>query len=201
MSKFYELQQQRRSIYALGENVSASKEELVELIQSVIKESPSSFNVQSSRAVILFGEESDAFWQEIAHDALKEVTPEDQFESTKEKLDSFSAGIGTVLFFEDKDDVKGLQEQFPLYADNFPIWSEHSHGIAAYSVWTALAEQGIGASLQHYNPLVDEALAKKYDLPDSWKLRAQMPFGSIEGEPGEKEYMDDDKRFKVFGNK
>ena len=40
-----------------------------------------------------------------------------------------------------KNVVKGLQEQFPLYADNFPIWSEQGHGIALYATWLALAEK------------------------------------------------------------
>jgi predicted oxidoreductase (fatty acid repression mutant protein) len=35
----------------------------------------------------------------------------------------------TALFFEDTDVVKSLQEQFPLYADNFPVWSEQSTGL------------------------------------------------------------------------
>ena len=27
-----------------------------------------------------------------------------------------------------------------------------------FAVWNVLAEQGIGASLQHYNPIIDEKL-------------------------------------------
>lgn len=71
--------------------------------------------------------------------------------------------------------MKGLQEQFPLYADNFPIWSEQGHGIALYATWLALAEKNIGMNVQHYNPLVDAQLAEKYDIPANWKLRAQAP--------------------------
>lgn len=71
--------------------------------------------------------------------------------------------------------VKGLQEQFPLYANNFPVWSEHSTAIAQFAVWTALAEANVGASLQHYNPVVDEAAAKEWSIPASWVLRAQPP--------------------------
>ena len=45
----------------------------------------------------------------------------------------FAAGVGTVLFYEDQDTVKGLQENFPLYADAFPTFSEHSAGMAQIS--------------------------------------------------------------------
>ena len=103
-----------------------------------------------------------------------------------------------MLFYEDQDVVKGLQQQFAAYADNFPIWSEHSTGIAQFAVWTALAEAGIGASLQHYNPVVDDAAQKEWDIPASWKLRAQMPFGSNEAPIGDKPFMDDAQRFRVY---
>ena len=188
----------RRSQYALGRNVSQSKDELTALIQEAVRQAPSSFNSQSSRAVILHGDESVAFW-EIVKDELRKIVPAEAFAGTEGKINSFAAGTGTVLFYEDQDVVKGLQEQFPLYADNFPIWSEHSTGIAQYAVWVALSEAGIGASLQHYNPLPDAAVAAKWGIPASWKLRAQMPFGSHEGGFGEKTFIDDAQRFRVFG--
>jgi predicted oxidoreductase (fatty acid repression mutant protein) len=58
-----------------------------------------------------------------------------------------------------------------------------------FAVWTALAVEGIGASLQHYNPIVDEAVRGAWNLSSSWKLLAQMPFGSIDVPPGEKEFL------------
>ncbi|WP_124058097.1 nitroreductase family protein [Vaginisenegalia massiliensis] len=199
MSNYIKQLQERRSIYALGQNVSLTQNQIENLIKEAVKASPSAFNSQSSRVVILFGQAKDQFWNEITLGALEKVTPAEAFEATKAKIASFAAGIGTVLFFEDQDVVKGLQEQFPLYADNFPIWSEHSTGIAQHSVWTALANENIGASLQHYNPLVDQGVAEVFNIPSSWILRAQMPFGSIEAPAGEKTYMDDSQRFMSFG--
>lgn len=187
----------RRTIYALDRNVQLGDEELVALIQNVIKEAPSSFNSQTSRAVILLGKHQDRLW-EIAKETLKAIVPADAYPATEAKLSGFQAAYGTVLFFEDQDVVKGLQEKFALYADNFPIWSEHSTGMAQLAVWTALSEHGIGASLQHYNPLIDDKVKAEWNLPASWKLRAQMPFGSIVSPAGEKEYMDDNERFRVF---
>jgi len=128
---------------------------------------------------------------------LRKIVSADAFPTTEKKIDGFAAGAGTVLFYEDQEPVKALQEQFPLYADNFPVWSEHATGIAQYAVWMALAEAGIGASLQHYNPLPDARVAKEWDIPGSWVLRAQMPFGSHAGEIGDKTFMDDAERFRV----
>lgn len=61
-----------------------------------------------------------------------------------------------------------------------------------------MATNDIGASNQHYNPLINEAVQKTFDLPASWTLRAQMPFGSIEAPAGEKDYLADEDRFKVL---
>ena len=133
----------RRSQYSLGRNLSQSPAEIEALIKEAIRWSPSSFNSQSSRAVILFGAQSERFW-ELVRESLRPLVPAEAFGATEQKLAWFAAGVGTVLFYEDQDVVKGLQEQFALYADNFPVWSEQSSGIAQVATWTALSEAGIG---------------------------------------------------------
>jgi predicted oxidoreductase (fatty acid repression mutant protein) len=188
---------QRRSIYAIGNNVSLDQTEVENTIKEAVRHSPSSFNSQTSRVVILFGESHQNFWN-IVRDTLKKIVPADAFEGTNNKINSFAAGYGTALFYEDQEVVKGLQAQFPLYADNFPVWSEHSSAIAQFATWTALAEKNIGASLQHYNPIIDDEVSIAFDVPSNWKLRAQLVFGSIEAPAGEKTFMDDAERFKTF---
>lgn len=68
-----------------------------------------------------------------------------------------------------------------------------------YAVWTALEAEGLGANLQHYNPLVDERVAKTWDIPADWKLAAMMPFGGKAGEAGPKDYLPQADKFKSFG--
>ena len=190
------LAKQRRTIYALGKDLPLPDDDVIQTIQDAIKQAPSAFNSQSSRALILLGNEHNKFW-ELVREQLRKIVPAESFHATSDKLDGFAAAAGSVLFFEDQDVVTGLQEQFAAYADNFPIWSEHSSGIAQYAVWLALAEKGIGANLQHYNPLVDEDVQRTWNIPASWKLRAHMNFGSIIAPAGDKAYMDDAKRFIV----
>ncbi|MBV6594174.1 nitroreductase family protein, partial [Acinetobacter baumannii] len=179
-TSFIELIKNRRSIYAIGNNLSQSNDEIEKLIQEAIRHSPSAFNSQSSRAVILFGQSHHKFWNTVL-EVLKTIIPAEAVSGTEQKIQSFAAGAGTVLFYEDQSVIKSLQEQFELYADNFPIWSEHSTAIAQFAVWNVLAEQNIGASLQHYNPIIDEKINTSFNIPAEWKLRAQLVFGSIEG--------------------
>ncbi|MBJ9702673.1 nitroreductase family protein [Acinetobacter calcoaceticus] len=195
---FLELIKKRRSIYSIGKNLKQSPTEIEKLIQEAVKHSPSAFNSQSSRVVVLFDQSHQNFWN-IVLDLLKTIIPAEALTGTEQKIQSFASGAGTVLFFEDQDVITGLQEQFELYADNFPIWSEHSTAIAQFAVWNVLAEQGIGASLQHYNPIIDEKINAAFNIPTHWKLRAQLVFGSIEGEAGEKAFIEDESRFKTFG--
>ena len=195
---FLPLLQNRLTIYAIGKNLSQTTKQLTDLIQEAIRQSPSSFNSQSSRAVILLNDEHEKFWSFVKEKLREYATDDAASAKTDAKMDSFAAGVGTVLFFEDQDVIKGLQEQFALYADNFPVWSEHSTAMAQLAVWTALAAENVGASLQHYNPIVDDKVHAEWEVPSSWKLRAQLVFGSIEAPAGEKSYIDDAARFKVF---
>ncbi|WP_049261039.1 nitroreductase family protein [Neisseria bacilliformis] len=188
----------RRSVYALNKNLPLPAGEVAAIIEHAVKHTPSSFNSQSTRVVVLFGAEHEKLWR-FAEDALRAVVPAESFEPTAQKLAMFKAAAGSVLFFEDQDVVKGLQAQFPTYADNFPVWAEHSDAMHQYAVWITLAAAGIGANLQHYNPLIDAAVAREWNIPASWTLRAELVFGGIAAAAGEKAFAPLENRFKVYG--
>ncbi|NIK68419.1 MULTISPECIES: nitroreductase family protein [unclassified Paenibacillus] len=194
---FLEAVKARRTYYGISKQSTISDDQIVSLVQEAVKYSPSSFNSQSARAVVLLGENHDKLWN-IVKETLRKIVPADQFASTEQRVDSFKAGYGSVLFFEDTAVIEGLQNQFPSYADNFPKWSNQSSGILQYVVWTLLEEEGLGASLQHYNPLIDEEVKQTWNIPASWQLIAQMPFGTPTAEPGEKQFQPIDERVKIF---
>lgn len=183
MTNAKNLYQNRRSQYVLGKNLPLAENEVLEIIDNAVKYSPSAFNSQTAHAVVLLGDNHQKLWDITFEELGKFLPNEDAKAVTKAKLDGFTAAYGTILFFEDHDVVKGLQEQFPSYADNFPLWSEQSTGIVSFAVWNALAEAGVGANIQHYNPVIDERVAKEWNIPTNLVLRAQMPFGEIVGEP------------------
>lgn len=189
--------EKRRSIYNLGSKQVVSPDEIMEKINTAVKYAPTAFNSQSARVLVLFGENYKSFWKKVS-ETLRQIVPADKFVATEEKIESFMAGYGTVLFFEDENVVKNLQEKFPLYKDNFPKWSLQSNGMLQFIVWTVLENAGLGASLQHYNPLIDDEVVKMFGVPESWKLWAQMPFGSVVEPAGEKTFLPLEERVKVF---
>ncbi len=188
----------RRSLYVLNKELPVSKEEITQIVEHAVKHTPSSFNSQSTRVVVLFGAEHEKLW-DIAIEELRKIVPADKFEPTENKLNIFKAAAGSVLFFEDQDVIKNLQNQFAAYAANFPIWADHADAMMQYAIWTTLAAAGVGANLQHYNPVIDAQVAQTWNVPANWTLRAQLVFGGIGAPAGEKTFAPIDERLKVFG--
>lgn len=194
---FKEAVESRRSIYALGNEAVISDEQIEEIISHAVKHTPSAFNSQTGRVVVLLGEQNKRLWK-ITEDTLRKIVPAENFSSTEERMAAFGGGYGTVLFFEDMAVVESLQEQFEEYKDNFPVWSLQSSGMLQFVIWTSLENEGFGASLQHYNPLIDDEVKSEWNLPTAWKLLAQMPFGKPLMEAGEKEFLPVEERMKIF---
>ncbi len=198
MSKdFYNAVKDRRSFYGISKESTVSNTRLQEIVNDAVKYAPTAFNSQSSRVMVLLGVHHDKLWN-LTKEELRKLVPPENFSSTESKIDSFKNGYGTVLFFEDQSVVESLQRQFELYKDNFPVWSLESSGMLQYIVWTALELEGFGASLQHYNPLIDSSISREWNIPSNWKLLAQMPFGKPTASPDEKQFQPLDFRVKFL---
>ena len=195
---FKEALRHRRSYYALAPESPVEDAQIEEIVRFAIKHVPSAFNSQSTRAVLLLHEHHEELWK-IVKRTLRAIVHEDAFARTEEKIErSFAAGYGTVLFFEDTNVVRDLQQKFPGDAGNFPVWSEQTSAMHQLAIWTMLEDAGFGASLQHYNPLIDKEVRERWDLPAAWRLIAQMPFGAPGGEPQEKSFKPWEERIRIF---
>jgi len=193
---FYTAVEKRRSIYTISKQSPISDGKIQEIIEHAVNHAPSAFNMQSTRVVLLLGVQHDKLW-DITTETLRKIVPEAAFSDTKEKMDMFKSGYGSVLFFNDEAIVQHLQKEYSTYAENFPIYADQSTGMLQYIVWTALELEGFGATLQHYNPLIDADVKKEWGIPDSWKLTAQMPFGIPTAPAGEKTFSPIEERVIV----
>lgn len=194
---FWEAVKGRRTFYSIEKESLLSDEEIIELIENAVKEAPSAFNSQGARVVVLLGKEHDRLW-DLTTETLRSIVPAEKFAPTERRMESFRNGYGTVLFFEEQSTVQSMQNQFPSYSDNFPVWSLESSGMLQYLVWVALEADGFGASLQHYNPLIDQKAAEAWNVPKTWKLLAEMPFGKPLATPDDKTFLPISDRVKVY---
>ncbi|PNY24447.1 nitroreductase HBN1 [Tolypocladium capitatum] len=193
-----QLAKARRTVYPLNKELPIPASRVLELVNETTLHTPSSFNSQSNRAVVLLGAEHDKLW-DLTTATLRDIVPADRWKPTADRMAMFRAAAGTVMFFDDGDVVRDMQARFPAFADNFPTWAIQSNGMQQWLLWTALELEGLGANLQHYNPLIDAKVAESWALPKSWKLNAQLVFGGRAGEPGEKDFKPLEERVKVFG--
>jgi predicted oxidoreductase (fatty acid repression mutant protein) len=187
----------RRTYYGISKESTISDEKIEEIVMDAVKHTPSAFNSQSSRAVVLLGEHHNRLW-EMTMEILKVQVSEDQFPATQQKMNNFQSGFGTVLFLEDQAVVEQFQANFPSYQDRFQTWSQHGSAMLQFVIWTALENEGLGASLEHYNPLIDDKVRAEWNLPATWDLIAQMPFGKPIAAPDEKEFKPVEERVRFF---
>jgi predicted oxidoreductase (fatty acid repression mutant protein) len=198
MSKeFLKAVEDRRTFYGISKEAVVSDDRIKEIIEHAVKHTPSAFNSQSARIVLLLGNQHDKLW-DITKETLRKVVPAENFSSTEEKINSFRNGYATILYFEDISVVESLQQQFAAYKDNFPVWSQQASGMHQFVIWTALEIEGFGVSLQHYNELIEADVKKEWNIPSNWKLIAQMPFGKPIAGPDEKQFQPLEGRVKVF---
>ena len=176
----------RRTYYAINRALPVAIDRVIDVTKELTELVPDAFNMKSSRVVVVYGEKQDQLWDKIY----------DVFEGkvVREKIDSFRAGSGTILYFYDRKVIEAFQKQFPRYADNFPVWASQSSAMLQLTVWSGLRELNIGASLQHYNPVIDRSVKELLHLPEEYVLVAEMPFGGIAEEPALKDKEDIEKR-------
>jgi len=190
----------RRSNYAITPKSSVSDEKLEAIVKQCVLHSPTPFNIQSTRAILILGAENTKLWKMIGESFLKGL--EGDHKATAEgRLAAFSGGYGTVLFFDDQAVIDGISEKVPVYAKHFPVWAKNAAGMLQHAVWTSLTLEGLAASLQHNGAYSDELVAdilKTWGLPSTWTSTAMMPFGDPAKPPGEKQFGPIEARVKVF---
>ncbi|KAJ5377632.1 uncharacterized protein N7496_005041 [Penicillium cataractarum] len=198
-SSFIEGMKGRRSLYALTNKSTISDDRIEEIISEVVKHTPSPFNSQTARLLVLLKEEHEKLW-DIALEIATATVPAEQLEKLyKPRIAGFRAGYGTVLFYEDPAPLKPLEEKWPMLIDKFPEWSNHSSGMHQFALWTLLEAEGLGCNLQHYSPMVDARVSEQWNIPLDWSLKSQLVFGKPIGGPREKTFEPLEKRVFIHG--
>ncbi|KAL6933536.1 hypothetical protein ACO0R3_001308 [Hanseniaspora guilliermondii] len=174
---------ERRTIYSLKpelpEGVTLS--DIKDITQAILKDTPSAFNSQPNKVIILTGEAHKKVWNQV----VDAIPTED---GKKRPQSAADEAYGTILFLIDDAVTKSLQEGFPDWAAAFPDFAVTSNGAVQISTWNALSQlPGFGAHLQHYN-FLKGFLGDK--IGENYTVQAQLVFGTKVAEAGEKTYND-----------
>ncbi|EHY57639.1 putative nitroreductase [Exophiala dermatitidis] len=196
---FLEAVKTRRSNYTLSSETTIPDSKVVEIVQTAIKHAPSTYNVQSARAVVLFGESHHKFW-DIATSHISALPMDENAKKyLTSRLSGFRGAHGTVLFFEDQAALDTLGTKNAMVQPMLTEFSDHSSGMHQFIVWTALTAEGLGCNLQHYNflPAITAETLSAFGLPETWKLKAQLVFGKPTAPPLERSYLPIEERVLV----
>ena len=81
----YEAIKNRRSIYNISNEVIVSEEKVQEIVEYSLKNTPSAFNSQSARVVLLLEKQHDNQLMGITKESFKKIVPADKFAQLKIK--------------------------------------------------------------------------------------------------------------------
>lgn len=181
-----DLTTERRSVYNFKPELPSevTEAQVKEIVQHFVKHTPTSFNSQSIRAIILWGDAHKKVW-----DSVYEETKEFPFSARAKSLKD--TAYGTIVFFDDQETIDRISAKFVGYKELFPFWAAHANGSAEIAIWKALSALGLGANLQHLNKWVGNALKGKVN--DKWNVVAQLAFGvPIDGPSKEKLFIENE---------
>jgi len=196
---FLDLIKDRRSLYALAPESPIPDSQIEEIVKHAITWAPSTYNVQSARAVVLFGDNHQKLWDIVKKNMADVPLQGGMREYMDGRIQGWKSSYGTVLWYEDQEALDGLAQKNPMVGGMLTEWSDHSTGIHQFIVWTALEAEGLGANLQHFNfhPGITAEVQSAFDLPEAWKLKAQLVFGKPTEEAKPKTFEPIEKRVLV----
>ncbi|KIW16169.1 hypothetical protein PV08_06220 [Exophiala spinifera] len=196
---FLELTKARRSIYALARESTIPDSRVEEIVKHAVTWAPSTYNVQSARAVVLFGAEHEKLWA-IVKKHMDQVPMDEGVKGyLAGRINGFNSSYGTVMWFEDQAALDALGEKNAMVVPLLTEFSDHSSGMHQFIAWTALEAEGLGCNLQHFNfhPGIVADVKSTWDLPETWKLKAQLVFGKPSAGPHDKTFEPIEKRVLV----
>lgn len=102
----------RRTYYNINKELPVTEADVIALVENTTELVPDAFNMKSARVIVATKEKQDALWDAI-YDAFGGKV-------AREKIDSFKAGYGTLLYFYDEDVVKGPAGAVPALRSKLP---------------------------------------------------------------------------------
>jgi predicted oxidoreductase (fatty acid repression mutant protein) len=174
------LLERRRSIRRLrpGPFSAASLHRIVEAIRLT----PAAYNLPPWHVVII-RDELSAYWR-LVEQAVNERLDGDRRNRYLDRLDGFRGGVAVALIFEDVSVRQQLADAWQISLEQAGAFAEQGLGMVQLALWLAVTAEGLVASLQHWEWLLDDGVVDFVGLPtDQFRLIATLPIGHAGEEP------------------
>jgi hypothetical protein len=94
-AQFLDFIKTRRTIYTLKKESTISDAKIQEIVKEALLHTPSSFNSQTTRILILLKDDHHKLW-DFAKEAIKAIVPADQWPASEQRLNGFQGAYGSV---------------------------------------------------------------------------------------------------------
>lgn len=170
----------RRSIRRLRAGELAP--EILERIQEAILLTPSAYSVPPWH-VVLLRQRRHSFWDEIEC-GFRDALEGERLARYLDRLAGFREASAVALIYEDRAAFPELRDAWSLSDEVAEAFVQQGLGMVQLSIWLALTAEGLVTSLQHWDWLVQERLARFLELPsERYRLAATLPIGYAAEEP------------------
>lgn len=164
----------RRTVRRLTDGPLA--EEALERIAAAADRVPAAYNRPVWR-VVLLRERRDAFWAAVEAGFRDRLEP-DRLSRYLDRLAGFRGGAGALLVYEDRREREAIAAGNGLTPEQAAAFAEQGLGMVQLALWLALVAEGLAASLQHWDGLIEDRLDALLGMPRGrFRLVATMPFG------------------------
>ena len=165
---------QRRSVRALQDG--PLPDGMLEALGSAIDSTPAAFGM-SPWQVVLLHERRGMFWDVVERSFREHLTGE-QLDRYLTRLDGFRPAVVVAMVYEDLSVRERLVSERGLSSETGFDFALQGLGMVQLGMWLAATGFGLGASLQHWDWMVEAALAEFAGLPQAcFRLVSVMPFG------------------------
>jgi predicted oxidoreductase (fatty acid repression mutant protein) len=133
--------------------------------------------------VVVVHERREAFWATVEA-AFRDRLEGDRLLRFLDRLTGFRCGVGAILVYEDRAVVSEMREAYRIDHDQARAFSEQALGMVQLALWLAIVAEGLAASLQHWDSLIEDRVAALLGMPTArFRLVATMPLGYPGEEP------------------
>jgi predicted oxidoreductase (fatty acid repression mutant protein) len=158
--------------------------EIKERLLTAIALTPAAFN-QPPWHVVLIHELREAFWA-VVERGFRDNLEGDRLKRYLDRLDGFRPGVAIALVFEDRSVRPLLRDGWQISDEQAGSFVQQGLGMLQLSIWLGLTADGLVTSLQHWDWLLEEQIARFVGLSrERYRLAAALPIGYPDEPPRE----------------